>query len=176
MARKIIEQLASIPGLKIECPKCSGIFAIKRAKPFSMYAPYPPAALKILSQRLVATKALNQEIAARNEQLVKNLTKKPMKIAVGSEASNFGKISEQILPAFLTFPYQQAECRVLLQPIDYVVFKGLSKRDHVEAIKFVEVKTGAGRLDRKQQQIRNCVVDRKIKHKVIDYERPNPND
>jgi hypothetical protein len=41
MAHKIIQQLLSIPGLKIECPHCTEKFPIKKAKLFSTYGTYP---------------------------------------------------------------------------------------------------------------------------------------
>lgn len=167
MAHKIIQQLVSIPGLKIECPRCTGEFPIKRAKLFSMYDTYPPAALKIIHARIESAKELIGELEVRTKQLAEDKKKKPEKITISAQACNFGKISEQILPAFLTFPYKQSECRILLQPIDYIVFTGLYENGRVESIKFVDVKTGNGRLSAKQGQIRDCVLDGKITHKVI---------
>jgi len=167
MAHKIIQQLVSIPGLKIVCPRCDGEFPIKRAKLFSMHDTYPPAVQKIIRERLESVNELKGELKIRNKQLTKNKKKKPEKIAISAQASNFGQISEQILPAFLTFPYKQNECRILFKPIDYIVFTGLSGKGRVEAIKFVDVKTGNGSLTAKQRQIRNRVIEGKIKHKVI---------
>ena len=167
MARKIIQQLVSIPGLKIECPECNEEFPIKRAKLFSMYDTYPPAVQKIIRDRLESANELRGELKERKKQLTENKKKKPEKIAIAAQASNFGQISEQILPAFLTFPYKQTECRILFKPIDYIVFTGLSGKARVEAIKFVDVKTGDGRLTKGQRQIRDRVIEGKIKHKVI---------
>ena len=167
MAHKIIQQLVSIPGLKIECALCHQEFSIKRAKLFSMYDTYPAAIQKILLERLEFANALKGELKERKKLLTENKKKKPEKIAISTLASNFGQISEQILPAFLTFPYKQNECRILLKPIDYIVFAGLSRKGRVEAIKFVDVKTGDSRLTRGQRQIRDRVIEGKIKHKVI---------
>ncbi len=167
MAHKIIQQLVSIPGLKIECPSCNEEFPIKRAKLFSMYDSYPPAVQKIIRERLGSANELKEELKERKKQLAENIKKKPEKITTAAQASNFGQISEQILPAFLTFPYKQNECRILFKPIDYIVFTSLSGKGRVEAIKFVDVKTGDGRLTKGQRQIRDRIVDGKIKHKVI---------
>ena len=168
MTQKIIQQLVSIPGLKIECPECNGEFSIKKAKLFSMYDTYPPAAQKIISERLEYANDLKQELKERKKQLTENKKKKPEKIAVAALTSNFGQISEQILPAFLKFPYKQNECRPLFKPIDYIVFAGLSRKSRVEAIKFVDVKTGDSSLTKRERQIRDRVTEGKIKHRVIN--------
>src|SRR5260370_24579598 len=167
MAHKIIRQLMSIPGLKVECPQCTEEFPINRAKLFSMYDTYPPTMQKIIRERLESANELNGELKERKKQLAENKKKKPEKITVSAQASNFGKIAEQIVPAFLTFPYQQNECRPLFDPIDYIIFAGLSGKGRVEAIKFVDMKTGDGCLSKAQRQIRDRVVEGKIKHKVI---------
>jgi len=167
MTKKIIQQLVSIPGLKIECPSCNEEFPVKRAKLFNMYDSYPPEVQKIIRERLASANELKGDIKERKKQLAENKKKKPEKITIAAQASNFGQISEQILPAFLTFPYKQSECRILFKPIDYIVFTSLSGKGRVEAIKFVDVKTGDGRLTKGQRQIRDRIVGGKIKHRVI---------
>lgn len=167
MAQKIIHQLLSISGLKIECPHCHEEFPIKRGKLFGMYDAYLSAVQKIIQERFNTANELKMELTERTKQLTENKKRKPVKISVSAQASNFGQISEQILPAFLTFPYKQNECRILFKPIDYIVFTHLADKGRVEAIKFVDVKTGEGRLDRRQKQIRDRIVEGKIKHKII---------
>jgi predicted Holliday junction resolvase-like endonuclease len=167
MPHKIIKQLLAIPGLEIECPQCAEAFPVKMGKPFSMYDTYPPAVQKIIRGRLEQANYLKDEIKGRRKKLAEDKKRKPEKITVSAQASNFGQISEQILPAFLTFPYKQQECRILFKPIDYIVFTHLSQNGRVEAIKFVDVKTGDGRLDKRQKQIRDRAVSRKVKHRVI---------
>lgn len=168
MSKKIIQELTSIPGLKIECPNCSEEFSLKRGKLFNMYDAYPPNVQKIVSERMESVSLLRAVLDERKSLLAENKKKKPEKIETAARASNFGKISEQILPAFITFPYKQEECRVLLMPIDYLVFAGIAKNNKVEQIKFVDVKTGQGRLDKRQRQIQDRILEGKIKHKVVD--------
>jgi predicted Holliday junction resolvase-like endonuclease len=132
-----------------------------------MYDTYPPATQKIIRERFVSASQSKEELKERKIQLVENRKKKPEKITTAAQGSNFGKIAEQIVPAFLTFPYRQDECRPLFEPIDYIIFTGLSEKGRVEAIKFVDVKTGDARLSKGQRQIRDRVVEGKIKHKVI---------
>ena len=167
MGTKVIRQLLSIRGLRIECPNCSEDFPLRKARPFSMYETLPPAAQKILGQRFDDLMAGKAQLKAERQQLRDARKRKPDQIAVTAQASVFGQISEQILPAFVTFPYERTDCRILLKPIDYVVFRGLSRRSRVEAVHFVDVKTGNGRLNQGQKQIRDCVSEGKVKHRVL---------
>jgi len=132
-----------------------------------MYETYPPAVKQIIQNRLKYASELKVELQDRKKQLTQDKKRKPEKISVSAQASNFGQISEQILPAFITFPYKQSDCRILFKPIDYLVFTGLSGKGCVEAIKFVDVKTGKGSLTPGQRKIRDRVIEGKIKHKVI---------
>ena len=167
MSRKLIRELVSVPGLKIECPTCADSFPIGRGKLFGMYEPYPPSVQKIIRQRLQSAQALQADILERKETLAADRKQKPRRIATSAHFSNFGQISEQILPAFLTFPYKRSECRVLLKPIDYLVFVNLSQQGRVDAIKLVDVKTGNGRLDARQRAIRDRIAEGRIRHNVI---------
>jgi predicted Holliday junction resolvase-like endonuclease len=132
-----------------------------------MYSTYPPSVQKIIRDRLAIATDLDREISVRKKKLTEDKRKRPEKITVAAQASNFGQIGEQILPAFVTFPYKQRECRILFKPIDYIVFTKLSEERRVESIKFVDVKTGGGRLGRRQRQIRDCIADGAIKHRVV---------
>lgn len=111
MAPKIIPRRLSIPGLRIECPRCAEEFPIKRAKLFSMYDTYPLAVQKVVRERFEAASESDEELKERKKQLTENKKKQPARIAAGAHGSNFGKIAEQIFPAFVTFPYKQNECR-----------------------------------------------------------------
>lgn len=167
MAHKIIQQLLSIPGLKVECPRCNGEFPIRRGRLFGMYDLYPPTIRKIISERFESADESVAELKKRKRQLSENKKKQPARISAAALGSNFGKIAEQILPVFLTFPYKQNECRPLFEPVDYVVFTGLARGGRVQAIRLVDVKTGNAGLSRGQRQIRDRVSEGKVKHKVI---------
>lgn len=167
MPNKLIQQLNAIRGLEVECPHCSEQFPIQHGKLFNMYDSYPPAVQKILRERLATAHEIKAELKERRKQLAADRKAKPAKITVSALASNFGQIAEQILPAFRTFPYSQTECRIMFKPIDYIVFANLAVNGKVEAIKFVDVKTGSGRLDNRQKQIRDRIHEGKIKHKVL---------
>lgn len=167
MTDEVISQLQSIAGLKIECPSCGCEFPFKRARAFNMYAEYPPSVDQILLLRKTLALQQRAELKLRRKLLAEDRRKRPDRISVTAEATNFGQIGEQILPALETFPYKQDECRVLFKPVDYVVFVGLSACARVEEIRFVEAKTGGGALSPGQRQIRDRVGERKVSHKVI---------
>lgn len=157
----------SISGLRVECPHCNEEFPVKNGKLFSMYDNYPQAVEKIIRARFESANESKGDLRERRKELSENRKKKPEKITTSAQGSNFGKIAEQIVPAFLTFPYAQNECRPLFEPIDYIVFTGLARKRQVESIKFVDVKTGDARLSKGQRQIRDRVIAGRIKHKVI---------
>jgi predicted Holliday junction resolvase-like endonuclease len=167
MTQKIVKQLMSVRGLRIECPRCNEEVPIKRVQLFGMYDAYPRAVQAIIRNRRKYAEEQRVEISERKKQLTADKKKRPDKISLAAQASTFGTISEQIVPAFLTFPYKQNECRTLFRPIDYVVFANLSSKGGVDAIKLVDVKTGGGSLTRGQKDVRDCVLEGRVNHKVI---------
>lgn len=132
-----------------------------------MYDSYPPAIRKIIRRRFESADELNDDLKERKKELAEKKRKQPARIAAGALGANFGKIAEQIIPAFVTFPYKQNECRPLFEPVDYVVFAGLVPKGRVHGIKLVDVKTLNATLSKGQRQIRDRVEEGKIKHRVI---------
>jgi predicted Holliday junction resolvase-like endonuclease len=168
MPRKMIAQLEGIPGLKLECPRCEESFSVKRAKLFGMYDSYPNVAREAMRARVEAASEMKSDLKGRRKRLMASKKARPVQITIASEATNYGQIGEQIIPAFQGFPYRPSECRPLFKPIDYIVFRGLAKKGRVEALTFVDVKTGGGQLTAKQRQIRDCIAEGKLEHRVID--------
>jgi predicted Holliday junction resolvase-like endonuclease len=164
-----IEQLESVRGLKFECPnqQCKQIIAIKRAKLFDMRHEYPLSAVRIMKDRLQAANETEIETAARREKLKLDKIQRPLRHERGAHSSNLGKQSEHIVPAFVTFPYRLDECRTVLQPIDYIVFKGLSDHGRIHALQFIEVKTGDGVLSSTERCVQAAVSKGAITHRVV---------
>jgi predicted Holliday junction resolvase-like endonuclease len=54
----------------------------------------------------------------------------------------------------------------LFDPIDYVIFEGLSQKGTVDKIFFVDVKTGNARLSKKQKAIKEAVENNQLKFKT----------
>ena len=84
-----------------------------------------------------------------------------------AEAVNLGKIVEKIVPSFASFSYEPGDCRALFEPIDYLVFSGLAKQNQVEALFFVDVKSGSARLSRAQASIKSAVEAGSVRFGMI---------
>ena len=88
-----------------------------------------------------------------------NMTMRPRLTA---KAVNIGFILERIAPTFDSFPFEHNDCRSLFDPIDYVIFEGLSKKGIVDKIIFTDIKTGAARLKNNQKEIKNLIREKKV--------------
>lgn len=106
-------------------------------------------------------KDLLSELADRIEAL------KKMKISADEGAEKkaievgVGKCLEKIMPACKGFSTPLIECRPLFEPIDMILFNGLAT-GKVNSITFMEVKTGAGRLNQHQRKIRDAINDKSV--------------
>ncbi len=60
------------------------------------------------------------------------------------------------------FRFNHNDCRSLFDPIDYVIFEGLSKKGTVDKIFFVDIKTGNARLSSKQKEIKAVINGKKV--------------
>lgn len=84
-----------------------------------------------------------------------------------AQAVNLGKIIEKIAPSFSTFSYSPGDCRALFEPIDYIVFSGLTKNASVDALYFIDVKSGKARLNQIQKSIKERVQTKAVTLKTI---------
>lgn len=78
-----------------------------------------------------------------------------------SRSSLTGKIWEQIVSLIPGFKYNPADMRFLGSPVDYIVFKGMSKRD-IEKVIFLEIKTGDSKLTEQQEKVKRAVKAGKV--------------
>lgn len=160
----VLSDLRRQRGIFASCPSCDAEFRLTSAVLFdAMEAPLPQAAVEYLSRR---QEELND---MRNELRAKKLAAMT-RPRISAKAVNIGKVAEKIAPSLPGFPVTSSDCRSLLEPIDYVVFQGLSARRKVDSIVFVDVKTGRGRLSGMQSQVKNLVECGKVK--LIIAERP----
>jgi predicted Holliday junction resolvase-like endonuclease len=58
----------------------------------------------------------------------------------------------------------------LFEPVDYLIFSGLTGRRKVDALYFVDVKSGAARLTAKQRIIKEVVDAGRVKFKLTKVE------
>ncbi len=167
----VVGVLRSINGLMITCSCCDEPFTAKQARLFDIRKPLPRNISTIinnefaqLSRRMTRVnkdmKTMDGELKRLSEKkrkLKKRKIQRPKEIQVITQRVNIGQIVEKILPATNKFRYETKDCRTLLNPIDYVAFNGLTEKDKIEKISFIEVKTGNANLQKNQKQVKKAI-------------------
>jgi len=75
-------------------------------------------------------------------------------------------VHEKLAPILPNFPYNYKDLTFLGKWVDYVVFDGLSEWQ-LRQVVFLEIKSGGSRLNKNEQQIKNIVGARRVKHEVM---------
>ena len=162
MALKKTKQQEIIETLKtgnfyIECSSCQEEVRLKQAALFDNKN-FSDEALEVYNEHL-------EYIRQRKAELKSLKERGNTKSEVGALSTNFGFIMERIAPTLPTFRFKHNDCRSLFDPIDYVIFEGLTQNGTVDKIYFVDIKTGGARLNKRQKEIRNLINDKKVKFK-----------
>ena len=145
--------------LSTECPYCYSKFLLSESLLFDGTKKFP-------SQADITRKEWEINLQLRLVDL-KNRKKRAEKGAEKTTiAVGIGKIIEKILPAHKNFDMESADCRFLAEPIDMIVFNGLSE-NRINSLTFMDVKTGKASLNTHQKQIRDAVNDKQVKWKVL---------
>jgi len=82
-----------------------------------------------------------------------------------SQSGIKGRVSENFAPFLKGFPYKPTDCRFLGDPVDLIVFDGMSdfkSKDDAINVAFVEVKYGKASLSTKQRRIRDAIKNGKV--------------
>ncbi len=101
---------------------------------------------------------LLKELKDRTDALLKKQKSATTKSEKMTVAIGIGKIVEKILPAHKNFDLVPADCRFLAEPIDMIVFDGVSQ-NKVDKIAFMGVKTGSSTLNKHQKQICDAIKE-----------------
>lgn len=136
------------------CPECGQQFSLKDSGLFYL-DDFSQQAKDLYQQELKNLKEQEQEIKDTRKEI-----KKTSKI--GAQAVNIGFLLERLTPCMHTFPFEHNDCRSLFDPIDYLVFNGLSDKHSVDRIIFMDIKTGQARLNKNQREIRTAVEQRHV--------------
>lgn len=94
------------------------------------------------------------------QNLKKQGASKSLKAA---KAINLGFILERIAPTLDSFKFNPNDCRSLFDPIDYIIFNGLTKNKKIDEVLFVDIKTGDAKLSKKQKEIKKIVEEKKVR-------------
>jgi predicted Holliday junction resolvase-like endonuclease len=94
----------------------------------------------------------------KDDKTVKALLTEARRQAVQrSRSTLLGHLFERLAPFFQRFAHDPRDVRPLMNPIDYVVFEGLTINRRVDRIVFVEVKCGTSRESAAQKSILEAV-------------------
>jgi predicted Holliday junction resolvase-like endonuclease len=136
----------------VECPCCGEHILLKDAGLFYL-DDFSPEAETLYQQKLKECKIREKEIREERKAISRNSE-------TATTTINIGFILERIAPTMSDFRFDGNDCRSLFDPIDYIIFEGLSKNNSVSKILFTEIKTGKARLNDHQKEIR-ALVERK---------------
>lgn len=151
--KHLIKQLES-GNFYIQCPGCSEEFQAKKAGLFYLND-FSPEGLKRYEEK-------KAEIKERELDLRETKKKIKTKSEKAAESINIGFISERLAPVLKDFKFNHNDCRSMGEPIDYVIFEGLSKNGVISKLFFVDIKTGNARLNKHQKNIKEVVEKKKI--------------
>jgi predicted Holliday junction resolvase-like endonuclease len=152
-AKEIIRTLET-GDFYIQCPCCDEPFPLRKAGLFYLDE-FTPDAKELYQQ-------YKQELKERERELKGQRKSITQKSQVGAKAVNIGFILERLAPTMPGFRFDRNDCRSLFDPIDYVIFEGLSKKGVVSKILLSDIKTGAAKLSNKQKEIKVLVEKKKI--------------
>lgn len=79
-----------------------------------------------------------------------------------SKAVLSGLAAEQLAPFLPDFPCSPSDCRFVGKPIDFVAFSGAGEGE-IKEIVFIEVKTGTSQLTKREQELKNCILQGKVR-------------
>ena len=161
-ARDLIETLEK-GRFYAECPCCGEPMLLAEAGLFSL-DDFTPEALERYRQMLEDQKERRKALKDRKTEI-------PARSERGAESVNIGFILERIAPAMKTFSFDRNDCRSVFDPIDYVIFEGLSRGRKVDRIIFADIKTGKATLAKKQREIRGVVEKKRVEFDVYDATR-----
>ena len=120
--------------------------------------------------QLEVNAALREEIASINSSIdstIKTQVEKARADSVKRQRSILkGQAMEQLAP-FIHPDYQVKDYKFMGDPIDYVIFSGMSeKKDEIKII-FMDIKTGTARLTKIQKQIKEAIEEGRFTFEVF---------
>ncbi len=153
---ELIKKLQS-SNLFAECPSCGGEFKLAKSLLFDGSKPFSGEAAKKQKEML-------EGLRERLEELKSRKMRATLRAENTTRAVNVGHNLEKLLPTMKDFKWELPDSRFLGNPIDLIVFNGLSA-NKVTSISFIEVKSGNARLNDHQKSIKDAVQEGKVKYK-----------
>jgi predicted Holliday junction resolvase-like endonuclease len=136
------------------CPCCGENIKLKDASLFFMDH-FTPEAEKLYDERIAQLREEAKGLREKRKQISKRSES-------GAKAINIGFILERLAPSLKAFRFNTNDCRSLFDPIDYVIFEGLSSKGKVDRIVFTDIKTGSAKLNEHQKDIKSVVEKKRL--------------
>lgn len=162
-AKQIIETLSQ-NRFRAECPCCGDPIDLSKAGLFFL-DDFSEAAEQVYDARRADLTERKAELSERRRKLASVSEKLAASV-------NIGCVLERLAPSMPSFPYNRNDCRSLFEPIDYVIFHGLTAAGAVDRIVFADVKTGSARLSLRQKAIRGLVESGDVEWSTYSPEIP----
>lgn len=157
-----IRHLRRVRNLAVLCPGCERQIPISRADLFTEDS-ISPNGIKY-------QESVEEEIKEMKAELEQLKSFKSKHLGVTTKSVNIGNIVEVFAPILRGFNYNPLDCRTLLKPVDYIVFRGLST-EKITSIDFVEIKSGKARLGDVEKRIRKTVESGKVSLELFGTKR-----
>lgn len=161
MTKKEIQQVLDTlnsGNFHVECPNCMEEISLSESGLFHLDH-FTPEAKEVYEEMILMQKERRAELKERKRKI-------PVKSEVGAKAVNLGFLLERLAPTLADFKFNKNDCRSMFDPIDYVIFEGLSSNKKVSKIRFVDIKSGNARLSKKQKMIKEAVENKKVTFKT----------
>jgi predicted Holliday junction resolvase-like endonuclease len=155
---ELIHELYSVD-LYAECNYCDEEFRLSEAALFDGCGAFPEAAEAKRKEMLDELNLRTEELKRRRISADVGAEKKAIEVGIG-------KIIEKIVPAYAKFGIPLGDCRPLFEPIDLIVFNGMSKM-RVDSITFLEIKTGEAKINQHERMVRDAINDKKLTYRVM---------
>jgi predicted Holliday junction resolvase-like endonuclease len=78
-----------------------------------------------------------------------------------------GQVAEHFAPILEGFPFNPKDARFLGQPVDYLVFDGLSDEAQDVQIVFCEIKTGSAGLSAREKALKAAVEAQRVSYRLF---------
>jgi predicted Holliday junction resolvase-like endonuclease len=141
----------------IECNQCSEELPLKKQHLFDNDN-FSDEAWEIYDQQL-------QMVRDKKAELKRLREIGTTRSEIGALSVNIGLILERLAPTMPAFPFNHNDCRSVFDPIDYVIFEGLTKKGRVDKIYLIDIKSGNAKLSPRQKEIKAAINNKKIKFK-----------
>ncbi len=156
METEEIIQLLKKSDIYAEHPGCGGEFKISDALLFDGTKPFPFKAVEV-------QKNLQEALIARESELKQKMKRATTGAQTTAKSVNVGKLLEKVFPTMKDFKWELSDCRFLSEPIDLIIFHGLTA-GKVESIRFLEVKSGKAVLNKHQKSVKEAIEKNKVRY------------